>query len=256
MARGRKFFLSLPYFYCFASTTPAFAFTRSRSVVLGKNSFHQRLTARVAARDRNSPSFWDEDFVSEFCEGTNEFWRQLVLPPIRNAVEVRPGGTSDGDILGRLFSTPEVPGVPRPVWLTILGSVPTGLLWYGYYKFCVEEELFQWEKQKGEKFTGCGGYGTLFPFVFGVIIGGPLSLLHVPGGEFILQSAGTWILLGQVNLYRRVNALCQETKVGYAAFELILSMQSLFVVIDENEREREREREKERNSNAWQLQCL
>ena len=188
--------------------------------------------------------------MSEFCEGTNEFWRQLVLPPIRNAVEVRPGGTSDGDILGRLFSTPEVPGVPRPVWLTILGSVPTGLLWYGYYKFCVEEELFQWEKQKGEKFTGCGGYGTLFPFVFGVIIGGPLSLLHVPGGEFILQSAGTWILLGQVNLYRRVNALCQETKVGYAAFELILSMQSLFVVIDENERERER------NSNAWQLQCL
>ena len=34
--------------------------------------------------------------------------------------------------------------------------------------------------------SGCGGYGTLFPFVFGVIIGGPLALVGFPGGDAIL----------------------------------------------------------------------
>jgi hypothetical protein len=177
-------------------------------------------TSRTALRankqqtgDLDVLSFFDEDAVSDFCEGTNDFWRQLVFPPIRDAVATRPGGTADDDILGTLFATPETPGVPRPVWLTMLGSVPTGLVWYGYYKFCVEEELFQWEKKRGEKLTGCGGYGTLFPFVFGILIGGPLSLIHFPGGEQVVSAAGAWILLGQANLYRRVNALCAEGKV-------------------------------------------
>lgn len=106
----------------------------------------------------------------------------------------------------------QVPGLSRPVWFTILGSVPTALGWYGYYKFSVEEELYQHELQTNPNghVSGCGGYGTLFPFVYGVIVGFPLSLLHVPGGESILQLAGLWILAGQVNLYRRVNELCFE----------------------------------------------
>eukprot|EP00568_Trieres_chinensis_P011478 CAMPEP_0183312218 /NCGR_PEP_ID=MMETSP0160_2-20130417/40732_1 /TAXON_ID=2839 ORGANISM="Odontella Sinensis, Strain Grunow 1884" /NCGR_SAMPLE_ID=MMETSP0160_2 /ASSEMBLY_ACC=CAM_ASM_000250 /LENGTH=332 /DNA_ID=CAMNT_0025477023 /DNA_START=25 /DNA_END=1023 /DNA_ORIENTATION=+ len=150
------------------------------------------------------------DAINDFCMGTNEFWRRLVIKPVRDYVEIQPGGTARPDVLSKLIAPPEVPGIPRPVWLTILGSVPTALGWYGYYKFSVEEELFQYELRTEGKVTGCGGYGTLFPFVYGVIIGFPLSVLHVPVGEMILQAAGLWILLGQVNLYRRVNELCSE----------------------------------------------
>ena len=157
-------------------------------------------------------SIFSEDDISNFCKGTNAFWKGLVIEPVRNYVEIRPAGTTTGDIFSKLISPPEVPGIPRPVWFTILGSVPTGLGWYGYYKFSVEEELFQHELQtnKDGHVSGCGGYGTLFPFVYAIIIGFPLSLLHIPGGELILQSAGIWILAGQVNLYRRVNELCFE----------------------------------------------
>lgn len=150
----------------------------------------------------------DEAFISDFCQGTNEFWKKLIISPVKNYVEIRPAGSAGLDPFSKLTAPPEIPGIARPVWLTILGSVPTGLVWYGYYKFSVEEELFQYELQNGKPITGCGGFGTLFPFVFAVIIGFPLSLLHVPGGEAILQAAGLWILLGQVNLYRRVNELC------------------------------------------------
>jgi hypothetical protein len=150
----------------------------------------------------------NEAFISDFCQGTNEFWKELIIPPVKNYVEIRPAGSAGLDAFSKLTAPPEIPGISRPVWLTILGSVPTGLVWYGYYKFSVEEELYQYELQNGKPVTGCGGFGTLFPFVFGVIVGFPLALLHVPGGESILQAAGIWILLGQVNLYRRVNELC------------------------------------------------
>lgn len=158
----------------------------------------------------SSPIFSEED-ISKFCKGTNAFWKGLVIEPVRNYVEIRQGGPdSPTDIFSKLIAPPEVPGLSRPVWFTVLGSVPTALGWYGYYKFSVEEELFQHELQTNENgyVSGCGGYGTLFPFVFGILLGFPLSLLHVPGGELILQSAGLWILAGQVNLYRRVNELC------------------------------------------------
>ena len=58
--------------------------------------------------------------------------------------------------------------------------------------------------------SGCGGYGTLFPFVYGILIGFPMRLLHIPGGDFLIEVAGAWILLGQINLYHRVNQLCTE----------------------------------------------
>ena len=136
-----------------------------------------------------------------------------MIEPVRNYVEVQPAEstvTATSDAFTKLTSPPEVPGIPRPVWLTILGSVPTALGWYGYYKFSVEEELYQYEMQETGKVSGCGGYGTLFPFVYGILIGFPLTLLHVPGGELLIQSAGIWILAGQVNLYKRVNELCTE----------------------------------------------
>ena len=46
--------------------------------------------------------------------------------------------------------------------------------------------------------------------MYGILIGFPLTLLHIPGGELLIQSAGIWILAGQVNLYKRVNELCTE----------------------------------------------
>lgn len=154
----------------------------------------------------------DTDFVNDFCQGTNEFWKQLVIQPVKDYVEIQPAGTAGRDPLSKLTAAPEVPGIPRPVWLTILGSVPTALGWYGYYKFSVEEELYQYELEEDGKVTGCGGYGTLFPFVFGVIIGLPLKLLDIEIGDNIVEAAAFWILLGQVNLYRRVNELCSEVE--------------------------------------------
>lgn len=154
----------------------------------------------------------NEDLINDFCQGTNDFWKQLVIEPVRNYVQIQPAGTSKRDILSKLIAPPEVPGIPRPVWLTILGSVPTALGWYGYYKFSVEEELYQYELMKEKKVSGCGGYGTLFPFVYGIIVGFPMQLLHIPGGGTILNAAALWILLGQINLYRRVNELCSDVQ--------------------------------------------
>ena len=167
----------------------------------------------ASSPEASSSSIFSEEDISNFCKGTNEFWKGLVIEPVRNYVEIREGGSdSPKDIFSKLIAPPEVPGLSRPVWFTILGSVPTALGWYGYYKFSVEEELYQHELQTNPNgyVSGCGGYGTLFPFVYGVIVGFPLSLLHIPGGELILQLAGLWILAGQVNLYRRVNELCFE----------------------------------------------
>ncbi|CAB9497482.1 expressed unknown protein [Seminavis robusta] len=159
----------------------------------------------------SSSSTDNADLIHDFCVGTNEFWKRFVIPPVLEYVQIQPGGTAKSDPFSKLTAPPEVPGIPRPVWLTILGSVPTALGWYGYYKFSVEEELFQYELlQQDGKVTGCGGYGTLLPFVFGILIGFPLSFLHIPGGETLVEAAGVWILLGQVNLYRRVNELCLE----------------------------------------------
>jgi hypothetical protein len=159
----------------------------------------------------------NEQAINDFCVGTNEFWKGLVIKPVRDYVQIQPAGTSKSDILSKLTAPPEVPGIPRPVWLTILGSVPTALGWYGYYKFSVEEELYQYELQNGKPVSGCGGYGTLFPFVYGVLIGFPLSLVPIPHSDIVLQAAAFWILLGQVNLYRRVNELCTTTTTSAAA---------------------------------------
>lgn len=150
--------------------------------------------SRIAAAKQGS----SEDFISDFCKGTNEFWKSLVIEPVRKYVEVQLAEsvvTETSDALTKLTAPPEIPGIPRPVWLTILGSVPTGLVWYGYYKFSVEEELFQYEMKETGKVSGAGGFGTLFPFVFGILIGFPMTLLHIPGGELLIEAAGAWILV-------------------------------------------------------------
>lgn len=162
--------------------------------------------ARPSLRPRRASPSETEVAVSDFCKGTNAFWSSLVIAPVAEYVKMRPAGSAGSDFFSVITAPPEKPGIPRPVWLTIAASAPTGLAWYGYYKYSVEEEIFQYELEaNGGVVSGCGGFGTLLPFVAGVLIGGPLALFHVPGGDQILEAASAWILLGQLNLYRRVN---------------------------------------------------
>jgi len=153
----------------------------------------------------------EEEQISHFCESMNEIFGCFIIPPIREYLEPRPTGSAGRDPLSIVTASPEAPlGLSRPVWLTVAASLPTGLLWYGYYKYCIEEELFQNELQTTGKVTGCGGAGTLLPFVFGILIGFPLKLIHLPLGDFLLSLSSIWILLTQINLYRRVNELLPE----------------------------------------------
>ena len=64
--------------------------------------------------------------------------RQLIIPVVRDYADVKPKGTAGEDFFSVVTAAPETPGIPRPVWLTIAASVPTGLIWYGWYKYSVE----------------------------------------------------------------------------------------------------------------------
>ena len=78
-----------------------------------------------------------------------------------------------------------------------------------YFPFIIQ---YQYELQTTGRVTTCGGYGTFVAYVCGVFIGVPLLWANVPGGEFILESAAVWLALSQMNLYRRVNELTQESR--------------------------------------------
>ena len=78
------------------------------------------------------------DAISDFCQGTNKFWKSLIIPVVRDYADIKPKGTADvDDFFSVVTAAPETPGIPRPVWLTIAASVPTGLIWYGWYKYSV-----------------------------------------------------------------------------------------------------------------------
>ena len=92
-----------------------------------------RSTTRSTALHANAI---DEDAISDFCQGTNKFWKSLIIPVVRDYADVKPKGTADvDDFFSVVTAAPETPGIPRPVWLTIAASVPTGLIWYGWYKY-------------------------------------------------------------------------------------------------------------------------
>lgn len=102
-------------------------------------------------------------------------------------------------------STPEsVLGKPRPLTRVILFSALTGLLYYGYYKWTIQDEL----KAHSQKVWS--GAVCLVPFVLGIAV--PLLLAvfdpDVPGwfGRFAFLGV-LWIYIVQFRLYREINRL-------------------------------------------------
>ena len=81
---------------------------------------------------------------------------------------------------------------------------------YGWYKFSVEEELFYDELEREGRVSGPGGYGTLVLFAWCFLLGGVGSLVGVPHADALFEIGGAWILLTQVNLYRRINSMYAE----------------------------------------------
>ena len=97
-----------------------------------------RRPSALHSNDDAISDFIDEDAISDFCKGTNAFWKSLIIPVVRDYADVKPKGTADvDDFFSVVTAAPETPGIPRPVWLTIAASVPTGLIWYGWYKYSV-----------------------------------------------------------------------------------------------------------------------
>lgn len=98
-------------------------------------------------------------------------------------------------------------GKPRPLSQVILLSGVTLLLYYGYYKWVIQDEL--------RRYTGTSWSGalSLLPFALGVAVPQALVLFDpdVPNwfGGFSLLGI-VWIYIVQFKLYRTVNQLYQQ----------------------------------------------
>lgn len=143
----------------------------------------------------------------------NKFFRDPVPDVLLENVALRKEGEDPQkvfDWLELVTAPPGMPGVPRPLWLVVVASLPTGLLWYGYYKFAVEEELLEAELAAGKTPRGFGGYGTLGPFTYGMLLGPVAELLHLPGGIQWTTLGVVFIYYTQFLLYDRVNELYSD----------------------------------------------
>jgi len=141
----------------------------------------------------------------------NEFFKSPVPENIKDYVALRSDASKEAtDFLKTVVSPPGDPGVPRPLSTVVFASIPTGLVWYGYYKFCVEEELLAMELEAGKMPRGFGGYGTLGPFCYGLLLGPVAELFHLPGGVNWSALGIIFIYYTQFLLYDRVNALYEE----------------------------------------------
>lgn len=98
-------------------------------------------------------------------------------------------------------------GTPRPLWKVISLSVVTLMLYYGWYKWIIQEEL------RNYKGSGWSGTLCLAPFVLGVAVPQLLRIFDpdVPGwfGWFSLLGIA-WIYIVQFRLYKDVNELYRE----------------------------------------------
>jgi hypothetical protein len=95
-------------------------------------------------------------------------------------------------------------GKPRPLWKVILFSALTGSLYYGYYKWVIQEELRNYNDK------GWSGALCLLPFVIGVALPQALASFDpdVPESFRWVSIIGIiWIYIVQFRLYRDVNEL-------------------------------------------------
>lgn len=96
---------------------------------------------------------------------------------------------------------------PRPLGRVVLWSVLSGLAYYGYYKWMIQDEL--------KRYTGrdWSGATALLPFLVGVTVPPLLAWLDpdVPGWFGWLFLGGVvWIYIVQFRLYCTVNRLYRE----------------------------------------------
>lgn len=107
------------------------------------------------------------------------------------------------------MATPPI-GKPRPLWQVIVLSLATLMLYYGYYKWVLQEEL--------RHYNGYGWSGTLclLPFVLGVAVPQALAFFDpdVPEGFRWVSLIGiAWIYIVQFKLYKTVNALYRQAGI-------------------------------------------
>ncbi|PXF48627.1 hypothetical protein BWQ96_01479 [Gracilariopsis chorda] len=125
--------------------------------------------------------------------------RHRKHPPTTTTQATPLRATPRASVFKDLLAGPSDPPKPRPLYQVILFTVTTNFLWYGWYKYCIEQEL---RALTGE---GPGGVGALLPFVLGVT-----SPLYLPTGgpaEVGVAAGVLWIVSVQYYLYRRINAL-------------------------------------------------
>lgn len=99
-------------------------------------------------------------------------------------------------------------GKPRPLTQVILLSGITGLLYYGYYKWTIQDELKAHAKQFGDNVWS--GAVCIIPFVLGIAL--PLLLAafdpDVPSSFARFSFLGVlWIYIVQFRLYQEINRL-------------------------------------------------
>lgn len=116
---------------------------------------------------------------------------------VRLSAKVRPHASFTDDF----FQGPTSPPKPRPLYQVLLFSATTNLIWYPYYKFCIEEEL---QRETGR---GLGGYAAVLPFVTGLT--SPFVLSR-DAAILAVAASLAWAAALQYWLYRRVNALVEH----------------------------------------------
>ena len=119
----------------------------------------------------------------------------------------RPNTQPSCGLLEDLTAGPSIPhGRARPLWKVVLLSLATGLLYYGFYKYCIEEEL------KAMTGRGVGGFLTVVPFTVGVLAPWYATSLGLAQevGVWMFAAGFAWIAYWQWEFYRRLNSLYRE----------------------------------------------